>query len=140
MSYIIRDDNSGNMTIKNQILVQITQRHSWRRSAWFCNNTSPSFGDIIGEGILTNTLNSTINSTLNSSRIPLIDNRVRCTDYSEQFDYSSGESSTTVSLPVNSKINYFYAGCCWIPLLSPDTESDWNLKFIINTNRRADGT
>jgi hypothetical protein len=136
MSYIIRA-NSDNITRNSsEISVQITQRHSWRRSQWFCNDTNPSSGNIIGEGVLTDNPNG----TYYSSTIPQIDTMVRCTDYSEQFDYSSGESSTTVLLPANKQIVYFYTGCCWIPLLSPDSAFDWSLKFIINTNRRADGT
>jgi len=136
MSYTIRAI-SDNITASNQdISVRITQRHSWRRSAFFCNNTNPNTGDIIGGGILD------INQTRNnySSMIPSINTAVRCTDYNEEFDYSSGETSTTVLLPLNKKIEYFYQGCCWIPLLPPDLESDWSLKFIINTNRRSDGT
>jgi hypothetical protein len=136
MSYFIRAD-SGNTTTGNQnVQVQITQRHSWRRSAWFCNNTNPSSGNIIGEGLLVYNLNS----SRNPLRLASINATVRCTDYNAQFDYSSGESSTTVSLPVSKQIEYLYAGCCWIPLLSPDAASNWNLKFVINTNRRADGT
>ncbi len=136
MSYIIRP-NSGNISINNEkISVQITQRHSWRRSVFFCNDTDPSSGDILGGDILIHNPNS----SRYSLEIPSIDTSVRCTDYNEEFDYSSGESSTTVLLPINQRIEYFYAGCCWITLLPPDSESDWSLKFIINTNRRSDGT
>ena len=45
-----------------------------------------------------------------------------------------------VSLPLNARIEYFYQGCCWIPLLPPDAESRWSLKFVVNTKERADGT
>lgn len=68
-----------------------------------------------------------------------INGQVKCTDFSREFDYSSGESSTTISLPTNSRIEYRYQGCCWISLLSPDAESDWSLPLLINTHRRADG-
>ena len=135
MSYIILT-NPGNTTNIPQVQVQITQRHSWRRSAWFCNNTNPTTGNIIGEGALV--INP--NSSSNSLRLASINATVRCTDYNVQFDYSSGESSTTLSLPTSKQIEYLYAGCCWIPLLSPDAASNWNLRFLINTNRRADGT
>jgi hypothetical protein len=132
MSYAIRA-NSDNITTSSQkISVRVTQRHSWRRSSFFCDNTDPNSGNIIGDGMLSN------NDT--SSMIPFIDARVRCTDYNEEFDYSSGENSTTVLLPLNKIIQYFYQGCCWIPLLPPDSASSWSLKFVINTNRRLDGT
>jgi hypothetical protein len=136
MSYAIRDISDNITTSKQDISVRITQRHSWRRSAYFCNNTNPNTGDIIGEGIIE------IDPTRSnySSIIPAINATVQCTDYNEEFDYSSGETSTTVLLPLNKKIEYFYRGCCWIPLLPLDSESDWSLKFIINTNRRFDGT
>lgn len=52
-----------------------------------------------------------------------IEAMVQCTDFSEDFDYSSGEISTPVTLPVTKWIEYFYEGCCWINLLPPDTEN-----------------
>ncbi|CAF2662529.1 unnamed protein product [Rotaria sp. Silwood2] len=119
-----------------QIAVRITQRHSWRRSAHFCNNTSPSSGNLIGEGMLV----WKSNQNMLSPTVPSINNQVRCTDYNEEFDYSSGENSTTVLLPLNSRIEYLYEGCCWITLLPPDSESGWALKLVVNTNRRLDGT
>ena len=114
-----------------QVSVFITQRHSWRRSASFCNDTSSESADTIGEGILTS------NSYL--STIPSISAMVQCTDYNEEFDYSSGESSTTVLLPINKQINYVFQGCCWITLLPPDTGSEWSLKLLVNTKQRSDG-
>ena len=82
-----------------------------------------------------------VNSSVNKdfSRVPPISATVRCTDFNEEFDYSSGENSTTVSLPLNKRIEYLYASCCWIPLLPPDSESNWSLKLIINTQRRSNG-
>jgi hypothetical protein len=80
------------------------------------------------------------NNTVQSWMTPFINAEVRCTDYNEEFDYSSGENSTTVLLPLNKQIEYFYQGCCWISLLPPDLGSNWSLKLIINTNRRLDGT
>lgn len=65
---------------------------------------------------------------------------VRCTDYDAEFDYSTGEYSTTVIVPFNKQIEYYYQGCCWIPLLPPDAASNWSLKFVVNTKRRLDGT
>jgi hypothetical protein len=91
---------------------------------------------MIGEGILT----SNPNNSLYSSITPSIDARVRCTDYNEEFDYSSGETSTMVLLPANSRIEYLYFGCCWIALLPPDIASSWSLRLVVNTYRRLDGT
>lgn len=119
-----------------KISVDITQRHSWRRSAWFCNDTSSSSGDIIGEGVLI----PNPNQTSYSSQIPWINTTVQCTDYNEEFDYSSGERSTSVSLPINEIIEYIYQGCCWITLLPPDSGSNWSLKLTINTKKRFNDT
>ena len=90
-------------------------------------------GDFIGESFLLP------NQTTGLTRSPAINASVQCTDYSEEFDYSSGESSTMVSLPLDDRIEYLYTGCCWIPLLPPDSESNWSLKLIVNTKQRADG-
>ncbi|CAF3417555.1 unnamed protein product [Rotaria sp. Silwood1] len=135
ISYTIRaipDNITGD---GQQIPVRVMQRHSWRRSSDFCNDTSPSSGNLIGSG----TLVSSSNQSMSSVTIPSIDTSVRCTDYNEEFDYSSGENSADVLLPINSRIEYLYQGCCWITLLSPDSESDWSLKLIVNTYRRPDG-
>jgi hypothetical protein len=131
MSWTIRSID-GNLTNNQEILVRITQRHSWRHSYYFCNNTSPSSADIIGEDIL-------IDKGSSSSLIRSISAKVRCTDYNEEYDYSSGESSTSILLPINRLIEYVYSSCCWIPLLLPDKGLDWSLKLVINTNRRLDG-
>lgn len=118
----------------NELPVRITQRHSWRRSygkSHFCDNNTVSSSGLIGEGELVSSLTKGKN----------IKAMVECTDFNEQFDYSSGEISTAITLPQNKIIEYFYQGCCWIELLPPDTDQslDWSLKLVINTNRRRDG-
>jgi hypothetical protein len=134
ISWTIRSipENLANTT---EIPVRITQRHSWRRSQYFCNNTNPNSGDFIGENFL---IGSRKNQLL-SMPIPLVNASVQCTDFNAEFDYSSGETSTTVLLPVNDRIQYTYSSCCWIPLLVSDAHSDWSLKIVIDTNRRLDG-
>ncbi|CAF3431832.1 unnamed protein product [Rotaria sp. Silwood2] len=136
LTYTIRS-NPGNGTSDNELIqVRIEQRHSWIRSTYFCNNTSPSSGDIIGSGALQ--IYGYRNSSI--SKIPSIDARVRCTDYSEEFNYSTGENSTNIDLPINNRIEYVYSSCCWITLLPPDSGSNWSLKLVINTKQRLDGT
>lgn len=120
----------------NQVAVRITQRHAWRRSSHYCNDTSSTANTTIGEGRLEM---YAMNGSISGAYFNPIDALVKCTDYSEAFDYSVGEISHTIFLPTNSLIEYRYKGCCWITLLSPDTESDWSLPLLINTSRRADG-
>ncbi len=139
MSFAIRG-TSGNITNSSQVAVYVTQRHSWRRSAvgqFYCNNTNPISGNMIGTGTLVKNRNAT---SIASLTVPSINARVRCTDFDAHFDYSSGESTTSVSLPINKRIEYIYGGCCWIPLLPPDSESNWSLKLVVNTYPRPDGT
>ena len=136
ISYSIR--NNANATIVNgqNVSVLITQRHSWNRATYFCNNTNPVSGNVIGENVLA----AVVNAQNKLRAYPAINASVRCTDYSAEFQYSTGESSITAVLPVNDKIEYIYTSCCWIPLLPPDSASTWSLRFLINTHKRSDGT
>jgi hypothetical protein len=139
VSFAVRS-TSGNITNSSQVAVYVTQRHSWRRSfsdQHYCNNTNPISGNIIGEGTLDKNPSAT---SIASLTVPSINATVRCTDFDAHFDYSSGESTTNVLLPINKRIEYIYAGCCWITLLPPDSESSWSLKLVVNTYPRPDGT
>jgi hypothetical protein len=139
VSFAVRG-TSGNITNSSQVAVSVTQRHSWRRSysdQVYCNNTNPISGNMIGEGTLVKNPNDT---SIASLRVPSINALVRCTDFDAHFDYSSGESTTNVLLPINKRIEYIYSSCCWIPLLPPDSESNWSLKLVVNTYPRPDGT
>lgn len=128
ISYTMTNNPTDNSTVS----VRISQRHSWRRSAHFCNDTSIERQPLIGEGFL--------DATNTSSRlISQIDARVRCTDFNEAFDYSSGEDSITRLMPVNQYIEYVYSDCCWIRLLPPDSGDRWSLKVTINTTPRLNG-
>ena len=120
-----------------QVSVRITQRHSWRLSAHPCNDTSATSNITIGEGLLVAVSSNRTN--VSNIGFPSINAQVKCTDFSAEFDYSSGETAVTVVLPANARIEYRYYGCCWIPLLMPDSESDWSLPLVINTYRRPDG-
>lgn len=90
---------------------------------------------MIGEGSLKGSYLS--GSSTNS--LPIINASVPCTDFNEAYDYSSGEDLIPRMMPSNKRIEYYYKGCCWIPLLSPDTDEAWSLRMVINTQRRSDG-
>ena len=116
ISYTIRSLSNNTTTNQSEIPVGIVQRHSWRRSyrkSHFCDNNTIASSGLIGEGQL-------VSHSIGGHNISAL---VQCTDFSEKFDYSSGEDSTLVTLPINRWIEYFYKGCCWIPLLPPDTDN-----------------
>lgn len=131
ISWAIREITKNNSLTQNGILVRVTQRHSWRRSfgnAHFCNASTIASSGLIGEGEL-------VSSTQNQ---PAISATVQCTDFDEQFDYSSGEISTSITVPMNKRIEYLYQGCCWITLLPPDQGSgnSNNIPFINNIGKQ----
>lgn len=68
-----------------------------------------------------------------------ISTQVLCTDFSVDYDSASGEKYTTLQLPINQRLIFKYASCCWIGLLPYNYEPDWALTLIIDTNRRVDG-
>ncbi|CAF4597207.1 unnamed protein product, partial [Rotaria sp. Silwood2] len=115
VSWTIREAPNNTTTNPQEVPVRVTQRHSWRRlygKNHFCDNKTIATSGLIGQGEL-------VSSDGKQKKLPAM---VRCTDFNEQFDYSSGEISASVTLPMNKVIEYAYQGCCWIPLLPPDTD------------------
>ncbi|CAF1065675.1 unnamed protein product [Rotaria magnacalcarata] len=117
-SWTIQDASNNSITNQTNVPARITQRHSWRRSFGknhFCDKNTIASSGLIGKGELISSI-STQNTILAKGQ---------CTDFNEQFDYSSGEISTLVTVPMRNIIEYAYAyqGCCWIALLPPETGS-----------------
>ncbi|CAF2109287.1 unnamed protein product, partial [Rotaria magnacalcarata] len=115
-SWTIQNVSNNSITNQTNIPARITQRHSWRRSLGknhFCDKNAIASSGLIGEGEL-------IGSIFTQNTIPT---KVQCTDFNEQFDYSSREISTLVTVPMRNIIEYAYQGCCWIALLPPETGS-----------------
>lgn len=125
--------------------VRFYQRHSWRRSAalTFWNKSLCSADTIadrtawLGENYLICTSRECIDSE--TVAYQAISAEVLCTDFSEQFDFASGEKYTTLEIPINKRLTYAYRSCCWINLLPLQDTPSWSLNLAINTNRRLDG-
>ncbi|CAF4605355.1 unnamed protein product [Rotaria sp. Silwood1] len=85
VSWAIREIPTNITTNQQELVVRITQRHSWRRSYGnnhFCDNKTIASSGLIGEGELV----SSEGKQKNLSAM------VRCTDFSEQFDDRVGKS------------------------------------------------
>jgi hypothetical protein len=125
--------------------VRFYQRHSWRRSAapsfWnksLCSRSTIDDGTaLLGENYLVCTSRECIDSEI----VPYqtISAQVLCTDFSEDYDYASGEKYTILQIPIDKRLTYAYQSCCWISLLPLQETPSWTLNLVVNTHRRVDG-
>ncbi len=126
--------------------MRVHQRHSWRRSAapsfWgapVCSASTIANGTaLLGENYFYCNSHDCLNSVSYTDQS--ISTQVLCTDFSEDYDYASGEKYTMLQLPINKTFVYTFSSCCWIPLLPQLDTPDWILNLVINTHRRIDGT
>ena len=101
-----------------------------------CNETTIANEDRIGDGIVSCLGNcSEILPVIYS--IPTFNTNVPCTDFSDEFDYSSGEGTVDVVVPKDVRFTYVSQSCCWINLL--DGGNDWSLALVVDTHRRRNG-
>ncbi len=143
VSWDIRESDyvNGSSTVP----VRVYQRHSWRRSAapsfWnqpLCTAATIADGTaLLGESSLV--CQSSDCYTSISYLYQSISTQVLCTDFSEEYDYASGEKYTIIQLPINKRLNYTFASCCWIPLLPDQSGPDWRLNVVIDTYPRVNG-
>jgi hypothetical protein len=92
---------------------------------------------LLGENFLVCESNGCSTSVSNLYRS--IPTQVLCTDFSVDYDYASGEKYTTLQLPINERLTYTYASCCWIGLLPNNDTPSWGLNLIIDTHRKLNG-
>ncbi|CAF1121256.1 unnamed protein product, partial [Didymodactylos carnosus] len=142
----------------DSVLIRISQRHSFRRTystSTFCDQQTITAGGVIGEGSLEcgyncpganngidyeNITDVTVATPWKKiSIVSSVSGLVPCTDYSELYDYSSGEGETIVTIPTDVRFNYTYASCCWISLLTISAGEGWSLNLVIDTHRRRNG-
>lgn len=125
------------MNGSSTVPVRIYQRHSWRRSAapMFWNKPLCSVNTIADGTALLGESSLLCKSDLSQS----ISAQVLCTDFSEEYDYASGEKYTTLQLPIDQRLIYAYESCCWISLLPANDTPSWGLNLLIDTHRRDSG-
>ncbi|CAF3426745.1 unnamed protein product [Rotaria socialis] len=70
---------------QNPVPTSFTQRHAWRRSSYFCDQTTINSGGLIGAA-------------------------VPCTDFSVSQDMSAGQSSTIINFPPNIMVALSFTG------------------------------
>ena len=128
------DENSSTVSVR------VYQRYSWRlswRSTKCDASTTASGSVLIGEEHLLRASHGY--GTSESLSYENILTQVLCTDCSDRDNYISGEKYTILQLPINKRITYTYAHCCWIRLLSHSFDPAYSLNVVIDTQRRVDG-
>jgi hypothetical protein len=124
--------------------VRLYQRHSWRRSAaltfWskpLCDASTIANGTaLLGDGYLV--CQSQECPRWYAASFESLSVQVSCTDFSDVYDFASGEKYSILPLPINGQFIYSYESCCWIDS-STGASSSWALKVMINTYRRVNG-
>lgn len=112
----------------------IRQRYSWRRSAYFCDDTTISNLGAIGDY-------STIYCYTGDcyAYSSYIYTGLYCTDYSVAKDVSSGEIYYTYTFPLNVNLSIGYRSGNWFADLSVGANGWWSIINRINTFLRPDG-
>ncbi|UJR17558.1 hypothetical protein I4U23_004454 [Adineta vaga] len=139
LSWSIHENTTNGSS--STVLVRITQRHSYRKtysSNTFCNQTTIATGGMIGDGSVTCLGDcSGISSNGSVYTIPTFSTNVPCTDFNDDFDYSSGEGSVDVIVPRDVRFTYAVQSCCWISLL--EGSGSWSLALVVDTHTRRNG-
>src|ERR1700722_6974087 len=110
--------------------ILIHQRFSWRRSSYYCDDTTISTTGTIGTGTLTCSGSCPGYTNIASD--------VVCTDFSIGTDCSSGERYDERNLTVGSSYILGYSGGAWIQL-AIGGNGNWQLTVKIGLQVRPDG-
>jgi hypothetical protein len=115
--------------------IQVTQRYSWRRDIYFCNDATIANNGMLPSGPA---LRCYTGSCVKSKWVNLTTNGF-CTDFSVGGDLSSGERYDTVTLPINISISVGFVSNAWLSNLAVGGNGYWYLINRISTNVRPDG-
>ncbi|CAF1126146.1 unnamed protein product, partial [Didymodactylos carnosus] len=92
---------------QNPVQISFTERHSWRRSSQYCDQTTINSAGTIGAGSVTCVGSSCGSCCSITAAVP-------CTDFSVSQDVSSGQLTTIINLATNVKVGLTFTGSAWV--------------------------
>ncbi|CAF4956202.1 unnamed protein product, partial [Rotaria sp. Silwood1] len=116
---------------QNPVAIILKQRHVWRRSSIFCNDTTITTKGLIGNGSVNCISTCSTTGVLASVSAP-------CVAYSIKNDWSVGEVSTVINVSANVKFEAAFQGGSWISTLGVGADGGWSISAEITTIPRSD--
>ncbi|KAL9987825.1 hypothetical protein ACROYT_G002193 [Oculina patagonica] len=122
--------------------IRFTFRLAFRKSysnRYYCDENTVRQGSLIGYGDSWSASCSNPSNPQCSSSTHLADTGFRCTDFSNNEDWSMGENNFTYTFPSsNQPWTVSYSSCCWISSLYKYADGSWLVSTKIDLTRRSD--
>ncbi|CAF0830224.1 unnamed protein product [Adineta steineri] len=120
-----------NAVTNSTVDIIVEQSYSWRRSSYWCNDTTIATQGLIGLPYYLQCSIYPCDGYTNN-----VSTDVPCTDYSVSADVSSGKKSSILTLNSNSQLTLTFTGSAWLSLLTIGTY--WSITTMINLQQRID--
>lgn len=122
-------DNGGTVTM------EFTERFAWRRTTFFCNDTTISNNGLIGDA---GNVRTDVNWLVSKDET-LFPSQVHCTSFSDIDNWSYGERTFPRDVKKAQYVEAFYNGTAWItPLAGGSGAGPWEIRIKLDTTVRPD--